>query len=92
MNNEEYVCTREKVGEIFEIECANTKEKNLDKKIIHCLIGTKEKSGGISAIGVGVEYGEQNPAITCFSDDDLKEKIAKKLKTTTEKIKFDLKD
>lgn len=89
MNNEEYICKRKKVGEIFEIKCDTTKEnKDSEKKIIHCLFGTEEKTGGISAASFGVEYGKQKPVLTCFSDDQFKEEVAKELKTNKDNIKF----
>lgn len=84
-NEDACECTRTKVGEIFEIEC-NLKGET--KKIINCILETKGKSGGVSLLGFGADYGEQKTSLTCFSDDDFKEEVAKKLGIKKEEIKW----
>ena len=88
VENEEYVCRRKKVGEVFEIVCGIEKEGNEETEILQCIMGSEGKSGGVSIFGMGGQYGEQKPTITCFTDGEVREEVAKKLKVKKENIKL----
>lgn len=88
VENEGYVCRRKKVGEVYEIECGVGKEGNEQTKILQCLLASEGKSVGGSVFSLGGQYGKQNTAITCFSEDEFKEEISKKLKVNKENIKL----
>lgn len=86
--DEEYVCRRRKVGEVFEIKCGKEGEEEAQSKRVHCVFSTEGKSREASALGFGAQYGEQTPVLKCFSEDEFKKKIAKELKMDAKNIKI----
>ncbi len=87
-DKEIYVCRKRKIGEIIEIECGSVKKEKEPKKKMFCVFGTKGKSGGATGLGFGAQYGEQDTTIKCFSEDELKDEVAKKLGTKKDNIKW----
>jgi len=78
------VCKKKKVGDLFEIECkiGERTEK------MYCVFGQKGGSGGISGLGFGGQYGKNEPTFECFSQSEIDGKIARKLGTKKENIKW----
>jgi len=79
-------CKIKHVGNIFKIECGP--KEGEPKKTMYCATGSEGKSGGGSLAGFGASGGEQHIDFRCFTEEDMKEKIAESLGERKENIKF----
>lgn len=88
-NKAKYSCEIKGISEIaFNVACIDIRQNQENRKPIElkCVIVPKGQSSSITIAGSGVGHGFQEADIKCFSLDDLKEKVAKKLKVKKEEI------
>ena len=85
INEHEWICRVRKTEKGFEIEC----QKGEERREVYCVLATRGRTIGGSGFGFGAQYGEQDTEIKCFSEDEIKEEVAKKLGVDKDKIKWE---